>query len=60
MVKALVLELAGPEFNANLRPWVVNITNHNINLHDAWRCFPKGRTLIDNSSSRTEKVILGE
>ena len=60
MIRALGLELAGLEFNANLRPSVANITNHNINLHGAWRCFPEGRILIDNSSSRTEKVILGK
>ena len=28
MVRALGLELAGPEFNANLRLSVVNIANH--------------------------------
>ena len=60
MVKVLGLELAGLEFNANLRLSLVNITNHNINLHGAWRCFPEARTLTDNSSSRTEKVILGK
>ena len=60
MVKVLGLELAGPEFNGYLRPSVVNITNHNLNLHGAWRCFPEGRTLIDDSSSRTEEVFLGK
>ena len=61
MVKALGLELAGScEFNANLRPSVVNITNHNLNLHGAWRCFHESRTLIDNSSLRIEEVILGK
>ena len=58
MVRALGLELAGPESNANLRLSVVNMANHlhvvNIaNLHVAWRCFPEGRTLINNSLLRT-------
>ena len=59
MVKALGLELAGTELNANLKAYGSEYHQSLLNLHGVWRCFPEGRTFIDNSSSRTEEVILG-
>ena len=52
MFKALGLELDGPEFNTNLRHLVMKIEPEGG--------YQEGRTLTDNSSSRTEDVILGK